>query len=377
MATNPEHEAGMEEQASGRRDWDWRWSRFLTQHQPWWEQVGRDGPVYALPDAARDALTESARAISGRHRSKKPLLTEGEAAAEKAFLVLCREYAADAVGVWDGLPVHYPPLGPPPPPVLSPALFQRLGWGQGRALEGVNAALSELMRRADQARHQLLGYAGWLTFNPDFQAEKATLRAQYAGLEVRPSWPLSASTHDRQPVPVPPEEAGTVSVLPDATARFLDRAGQFLRNWQLMRLVSWELPLPQGVLDQVPLGLAVQLLGPDHLVQAFPTYANVPSEADVRESIWRQQRFAAREAGIAGGGSLAGISGRSGRASAHETAFRLWLVEQAARARYGDRRGLVTRLTAAFKIMTGKATHYVNELRGMYHHLIAASTAPR
>jgi hypothetical protein len=371
MATNPEHEAGMEEQASGRRDWDWRWSRFLTQYQPWWDRVGRDGPVYAPPDAVRDALTVSVPAVSGEHRQQKSLLTEAEAAAEKEFCTLCRKYLADVVGVWDGRTVHYPPLVPPPPPVITPAQFQSLGSGLDRSLAGVNAELSEMMQRVDQARHQLLGYAGWLTLHPAFQAEKATLRAQYAALEVRPPWPLRANTHDRQPVPIPSGEAGTVTVLPDATARFLDSAGQFLRKWQLMQLVSWELPLPQGVLEHIPLGLMVELLGPDHLVQAFPTFGNVPSGTEVRESIERQQRLAAREAGTAGGFSLAGISGRAGHASAYETAFGMWLVEQAAWARYGGRRGLATRLTTAFEIMTGTGTDYVKELRGMYHHLIA------
>jgi hypothetical protein len=273
--------------------------------------------------------------------------------------------------------VHYPPLGPPPPPVLSPALFQQLGWGQGTTLAGVNAALSEVLRRADQARRQLLGYAGWLTLNPDFQAEKATLKAQHAGLEVRPPLPLFAHTHDRQPVLVPPGEAGTVTVLPDETARFLDSAGRFLRKWQLMRLISWELPLAQGVLEQIPIGLAVQLLGPDHMAQVLPSYYNVPSETDLRESLRQQQRLAAREAEIAVEFPLAGISGRSGRASSYEAAFRLWLVEQAARARYGGRRGLAARLTEASKIMTGTTTDHVKELRGMYLHFIAAPTAPR
>src|SRR5262249_23969310 len=140
-----------EGQASGERDGDWRWAHLLTRNQAGWDRVGRDAPVYALPEAARNALTASARAVSGRHRRKKPLLTEAEAAAEKAFLTLCREYAADVVGVWDGCPVHYPPLDPPSPPVLSPALFQRLGWGQDRTPAGVNAALSQRMRCAGPA----------------------------------------------------------------------------------------------------------------------------------------------------------------------------------------------------------------------------------
>src|SRR5947209_10543563 len=61
------------------RDWRMRWLSFLDRHKGWWERVNAGESNYALPKEVIDALTQP---VQTAHRTKKPLLTDTEAAAE-------------------------------------------------------------------------------------------------------------------------------------------------------------------------------------------------------------------------------------------------------------------------------------------------------
>src|SRR5262249_48658678 len=152
-------------------------------------------------------------------------------------------------------------------------------------------------------------------------------------------FPLSPRTELTGQPPQPSER------LPAAAVQFLDEAGAFLRKWQLSELVTWDLPLPQGPLSEIPLGVAAQLLGPDHVAFTHPSYYDIPSGTDLRGQVRDQQARVACDAGIGKDHPLTDIGPRDGRPSGYEAAFRLWLVEHAARQRYGERRGLVARLS--------------------------------
>src|SRR5262249_14550844 len=161
-------------------------------------------------------------------------------------------------------------------------------------------------------------------------------------------WPLRANTHDGQPLPLRAEEAACLKRLPDLVAQFLNDMGAFLRKWGLMQLSTWDLPVPQGILEGLPLGLTTHLLGPNQAVTTVPPYYDVPSATDVRAKIRSMQKQEARSAGISSTHPISNIGPRDGRASSYEAAFRLWLVERTVRRRYGPRRGLSSRLTDAF-----------------------------
>jgi hypothetical protein len=65
------------------------------------------------------------------------------------------------------------------------------------------------------------------------------------------------------------------------------------------------------------------------------------------------------------------MTGKNGKPSAYATGFRMWFVEQAARSRYGTRRGLVTRLVEAFSDIHQLKDDRVKEIRQLYVHLFA------
>jgi hypothetical protein len=96
-----------------------------------------------------------------------------------------------------------------------------------------------------------------------------------------------------------------------------------------------------------------RILGPDHVGTFFPPYYDTPSTQDLREELRSQQRSSAKGAGIKAEFPLTNLSARGGSASERENAFRLWLIETAARQRYVGRRGLSERLVEAFAEMLG------------------------
>jgi hypothetical protein len=188
---------------------------------------------------------------------------------------------------------------------------------------------------------------------------------RWEALPVPLPWPFRANTHDQESLPAEPG-SGQAQALPEEVSRFLDDLGRFMRKWGLMWLVTWDLPLAQGPLQDVPLGLARHLLGPGQLATTQPTYFDTPCDADVRKRTRDQQRFAARQAGVAARHPVTNLSARGGRASSLETAFRMWLITRTARGRYGSRRGLTARLASAFAGMFDIKDDRVQELRKTY-----------
>jgi hypothetical protein len=328
--------------------------------------------VYALPGPVVDALSRLGEVRGGRPRAGKRLLSEDEAEAEHAFRSACEGFAPDVVVVWGGRPVHYPPLARPVRPPVSNEFLGEMKWDQSLRPEAVGPALEAADRELDRMRHQQLGYAGALTLNEDceeYRAERAALKKRWAALPIALPWPFHASTHDQTPLPSEPG-SGQAQGLPGVVSRFLDDLGRFLRKWQLMQLVTWDLPLPQGPLQDVPLGLARHLLGPGQLATTQPTYYDVPSDTDVRKRTRAQQRFAAGQAGVQARHPVTNLSARAGRASSLETAFRMWLITRTARGRCGSHRGLTARLASAFAGMFDIKDERVQELRKTYTSLL-------
>jgi hypothetical protein len=249
--------------------------------------------------------------------------------------------------------------------------MRELGWDRFVTPEAATAGLEAAVGKADGARHQLVAYAGWLTFNNDYQAELEALRARWRSQSVKPPcWPLLAPVSNRQPIPVP---AGTIDpalLRPEDTAACLDQATAFMRKWSLAGLATWDLPLPQGPLEQVPLGLATSILGPEHIGTFIPPYYDTPSRQDLREELREQQRGSGRSAGIDSDFPLTNLSARADKASELESAFRLWFIETAARQRYAGRPRLSACLVAAFMQKLGCSEDRVKQLRRIYKFLL-------
>jgi hypothetical protein len=230
--------------------------------------------------------------------------------------------------------------------------------------------LRELLGRTQGIQHQISGYAGRLTFDEQYRREKADLQRRWWGLPDRPPLPLESNVADRPGIPVASIEPYR-PFLPDPDVeRFLIDFGRFMRRWGLCRMVTWDLPLAQGPAEEVPLGLATSLLGPDHPVDVIPSYYDIPSDFDLRESIRGRQREAAADDGITLEHPVTDISSRAGRASQFESAFQLWLIERAVTSRYGRPRGMITRLTLAFSGYLGVLEDRIPQLRRIYSRFL-------
>ena len=354
------------EQIPGMRSWRTRWAGFCSEHGQWWSHVGSNSPIYTIPQAVTDGLRHACPSAK-LFRARKSLLSTQEGTAEHAFLAVCEGHAPDVVGVWNGCPIHYAPFARAAIPQVPQEVMRKLKWDAFGPLDTFNASGPEAAKKSDVVRHQQVGYAGSLTFDRNYQAEKAALRERWASLAQLLPWPLRANTHEQSPVPGAAVAAALA--LPEEAARFVEGMGQFLRKWKLAQMVTWDLPLPQGPLAGVPLGLARHVLGPEQIVDAYPTYYDIPSNTPVREDIRDQQRLAAKRAGIGTEHPLTDISARKDRPSTPEAAFRMWFVERTVRHRYGARRGLVARLDSAFAAIFGITIERVRELAQTLLHL--------
>jgi hypothetical protein len=319
------------------RRWDRLWSAFQTQHATWTAGIGAAEPAYTLPDVIIDSL------------ARTKILTPDEADSEHAFRRMCQDYSGTTVGAWNSQPVDYPPLTEVPANFgVSDELIKKLNWAKFVAPAAIQAQLKELQGKSAAARHQMIGYAGKITFADQYQHELADLRTAWCGLKVGPSFPLQASTGDQPAVASHVFGKAHFEKLDDASSRFIEDATTFMRRWQLCSLVTWDLPFPQGPLENIPLVAARTALGPDGAVSIFPTYYDIPSHADLRGDIREQQRRVAKDNSILMPHPLTDIAARGQSASTSENAFRMWLIETTLRRRYPARHGIVTKLIRAF-----------------------------
>jgi hypothetical protein len=289
------------------------------------------------------------------------LIGDKDAAAESAFAEACRRHLTSTVGVLDGIPINYLHLAehlPPPPPTCLEEM--------GSVGQKLDAALKSHLHRLSLDHHQFLGRVGFLTFDLQYRRERTALQARWLALPDRPPLPLTLGPA----LPVPSIDPLRQNFPSEDVSAFLHDLDGFLRKWDLIQLVTWDLPDPQGPLGGLPLGAVVNLLGPDHPVSTYPKYYDVPSGEDLRERLREMQRRAARHAGIEQEYPVTDTSARGESASSYESAFRLWLIEKSVITRYGRRRGLVGRLVHAFSEMLGVGTDRVRQLREVYRRCL-------
>lgn len=338
---------------AGHPSWATSWGGFIEKNRSWWDRVGGDGPVYTLPIGVIEGLAQGTRSSDSQHRSLEPLIPGADAESEHRFLRFCKDFQSTTVGVSDGRPVAYQ------------LLTESRPTGSSSSAE-MDGNLREVLDRLQGIHHQLLGYVGRLTFDAQYHRDKADLEARWTSLPDRPPLPLNANVADQPPMPIASIDRRRDRVLGEDVERFLLDFGSFMRKWRLNGMITWDLPLPQGPLEETPLGLQVTVLGPDHLATTIPSFYDIPSGADVREIIREQQGRAASDDGVEMGHPVTDASSRAGHASQYEAAFRLWLIERSVRRRYGSPRGLVARLKSAFAILMGVSEDRVHQLRQLY-----------
>jgi hypothetical protein len=352
------------------REWERQRDAFLEAHEAWRPWLAAVEPVYWLAEEIVKELAAPTADPGPKARPLAPMITREEAKSERAFRSCCLEFSPSVVGVWRGSPIRYEPIVPPTASPLAGRLAVELGWDEFIKPDALAAALDAVTEKADGVRHQQLAYVGWLTFRPAYRDGLRDLRARHDALRVKPPWPLTASTADRRPTPAPDRVVKSPHRLPPETAAFLDAATEFMRRWGLAALATWELPLPQGPLEQLPLDVARDVLGPGHFGSFFPGYYDVPSGQDLRDALRQRQEALGKASGVGAEFPLTDLSARAGRASVWENAFRLWIAEKTAARRYGCRRGLIARLVQAFSLMLGCSDGRVKQLRDVYRRFL-------
>ncbi|MDB5311567.1 MAG: hypothetical protein JWO38_5769 [Gemmataceae bacterium] len=305
----------------------------------WARALPTEDPVYAIPYEVIGGLALA------------HVFGERGLEAEREFSQVCRDQRI--VGVWGPHTVAYhlltrTPFRPDQLPLDHP-VFRNSGWGP-RELGLLQTATG----RADAAADRLPGVVGWLLTEPSFLTERDGLRAEYLALpaEYRPSFPLG-----RVVVLDNPGENRTE--LPPTAAAFAGSLRRFLDRWGLTRLVTWDLPDPQGPLlpDPLPAGAPAR---PAHGVHLYvPIHYPLQGDDDLLRRVREFQRQQAIELGLAPGfGAIA-------HHAQYAQMFRLIHLDRAVRSRFAGRipRGLVSAIEAAAAASLGISGESVRRLR--------------
>jgi hypothetical protein len=333
------------------KSWPRSWGGFLSkpENRAWYERRPHDQPVYLLPPEIVDFLARP-RADS-REKPRPPLLPAEHAEAERAFCDCCRTFQADVIGVWNGLPVEHALLGPASSFLAIPDYLIRKWRCGDKTFEQKKAALRALGAKEEVVHHNLLRRAGELVCDDTFLVQRDDLRRAWTRLRARPQFPLSrVLRYDGRGAATPKAKA-------DLEA-FAASLGTFLDRWELHRLDTWDLAVPVGPYEGMPV-VAVARLYPDARISAIhPQHHAVPAQGQ-KEAVGRlllknavkPRRTQAPRAEATG---------------LYEWAYKLRSIELAFRSRYGTPHGYRATLTAAFVSCTRLSEHRVEQIVETY-----------
>ncbi len=370
----PSRNVTAEELGNAFRSWSNLWEVFLDQHEQWWEKrIGENlEPAYTLPEFVLKELS-TATAKQGNCRAVKRLLSEADEKAERSFRETCVSYLPNIVGVWRGQPVTYPLLFPVEENLgvdeHQLQLLMECDGFRGKNPRQIRASLAEKQKQLVEIRHQLLGYVGFLNVDEQFCAARKHLRGLWDALPPDSLLPQTSTSLLAPPVPIvgPPSHEQHSKPLNE----FYEALRVCTQQWNLTGFATWDLPLPQGPLTRLPVGLIIQLRGPDATVDFVPGYYDVPSRVNLREELRDRQRHEGEAAGLKSELPLTDISARRKKngtyeMSAYESKFRSWFVETIVESRYENIRGAKARLDKAFADELGISEVRVKKLRNEY-----------
>ena len=290
------------------RKWDPDWQSFAEQHFPWLNGFPADEPIYLLPKT-------TIRLLARRNPKGKRFILPHFVDSEYAFTALCE--ASQRVGVWRGQSIQYGPM----------TNRQLLSF----PIEFLNAAnlsadqqlrLPEASRLAEEPRHRLLGVPGWLLTEPAFLAQTEALKTLWNALpsKEQPPFPLGRT----RPGTTPPENSSAAN---RELSAFFSQYEEFLDRWGLLRMATWDLPLPQGPLLPAPLPAAAAAAPTHGIHLVLPIHYRIQDNDGLVDKILDLQEQAVRQLGI--DPSFAGLP----HSEAYGQMFEILHLERAIRSR--------------------------------------------
>lgn len=296
---------------------------FLRQYPNW---LRPDVPTYCLPPKV---IARLQMPLVGH----APILSAESAAVELAFSALCAK--AIAMGIWNGSPIGFRLLQPPPA-APTPQSLRRLGISPEQILATVQG-----VERTATMMDRLKGYVGWLVVDPGFRAARDRLAEQWRLLDStdRPAFPLRRSIKLQQPEKGMKEAAGV-------TATFQEALNAFLDHWGLVCLVTWDLPEPQGPLIPALLPPNSAAMPQHGLHIVLPIHFPLTGADSLLFEIQQQQASLGKHAGL--DPSVAGLPHHE----AYGQMLEVHQLEATIRSRYGrpgQRGGFVSQLEAAIE----------------------------
>lgn len=404
------------------RNWADVWRPFVQRHAGWWKRVCEHGAVYAVPRAITNILSSTTAPTEGARRGGRSWLTPEEGAAEGAFYDVCSRFDTRCIGVRDELPLIYPL------PLLDDDLWSNLAnldaqydqlaadtpcreAGTSAASEAQSTrprpespAVRAQFRRLDSLERQQLGYVGALLCAPEYNWYRQELEALrrrsveladelYARLPheavsppVRRDALEQAICYLRGPFYVSDEHSLRMRLSavdwtqPERVFAEVERFSrdlvQVLRKTQLSALLNWDLPLPLGVLEGLPLAVLSGLLGGAATADHHPSYMRAERVRSVSLQSARGRRDPVGPAEESKRRSARSVSPRGGHPSSYESAFRCWFIECTLKQRYPRRRGLVARLEPVLRALLGVQADRVRQIRKMYTRLASKTPFP-
>jgi hypothetical protein len=318
----------------GFRDWSAEWAEFEARNPGF----AAANPIYCLPTTA---IVE----LAGSWGKRTPFLDSTREQSEKEFTNLCTRHKV--VGVWHGQMVRYDYLLLDEPTLTGSQVNRR-----SNAHVRKDSAVD---RRIAEVRSRLRGVAGWLLTDPTFGADLAAVRAAWEALPLleRPLFPLTRARRAMAPPPdaVPADQA---------MSSFAENFHKLMDRWGLMRLITWDLPEPQGPFlpsTVPPLAQAMPQHGV-HLV--LPIHYPVMRDDALLQVVQEQQQTLASSLGI--DESFAGVPHHE----VYDHIFRLLHLERAMRARVRpgqSLRGLVDTIRQATVKELDISEGYFDKLR--------------
>lgn len=203
-------------------------------------------------------------------------LCDGEADFEMDFVTLCERHGA--IGSFLGRPIQLHLISAPPAPSLTEATMESLGWNRYWPPTEAEFRTNQALERIDPFKHQLVAYLGWLLTNKAYRSDVARLRDKWeVGIVEYGSFPE---------VGVVPGEDESVHGPDVSRIRSMHQEfTEFYSKWQLLRLVTWDLPLPAGPNLGGP-GLGPAQYGNIDQVRAeLPVTIRLQARSPIRETL--------------------------------------------------------------------------------------------